>query len=130
VLGNHLNYFCIKPRSMDAQVLSRLFHAKIIQSTTAITSIVLKDIKRRFCDSHENFIKSQNLIIRHCEKMRSIFVAIHTLDSAIFACDSVKFLCKILCFLTFSALDSTIRQIPQISQNLHYFHFFHRKYLF
>ncbi|MGX2982760.1 hypothetical protein [Helicobacter sp. 23-1045] len=35
-----MDYFCIKPRSMDAQVLSRLFHAKIIQSTTAITSIV------------------------------------------------------------------------------------------
>ena len=39
-LGNHLDYFCIKLRSMDAQVLSRLFYAKIIQSTTATTSIV------------------------------------------------------------------------------------------
>ncbi|MGX3011166.1 hypothetical protein ACWIUD_06355 [Helicobacter sp. 23-1044] len=40
VLGNHLLCFGTKFRSMDAQVLSRLFHAKIIQSTTAITSIV------------------------------------------------------------------------------------------
>ena len=39
-LGNHLDYFGIKLRSMDAQVLSRLFYAKIIQSTTATTSIV------------------------------------------------------------------------------------------
>ena len=40
--GNHLDYFCIKFRSMDAQVLSRSFHTKIIQSTTAITSIAIR----------------------------------------------------------------------------------------
>ncbi|MGX2983566.1 hypothetical protein [Helicobacter sp. 23-1045] len=55
--GSHLNYFCVKLRSMDAQVLSRLFHAKIIQSTTAITSI-------------EILRKAQNLIKQH--KIRRI----------------------------------------------------------
>ncbi len=44
--GNHLDYFCIKPRSMDAQVLFRSFHTKIIQSTTAITSIVIRCTNR------------------------------------------------------------------------------------
>ena len=50
-LGNHLDYFCIKLRSIrriyersevaiDAQVLFRLFHAQTMQSTTAIASIV------------------------------------------------------------------------------------------
>ncbi len=39
--GNHLRYFDTKFRSMDAQVLFRSFRAKITQSTTAITSIVV-----------------------------------------------------------------------------------------
>ena len=39
--GNHLRCLWIKLRSIDAQVLFRLFHPQTTQSTTAITSIVL-----------------------------------------------------------------------------------------
>ena len=57
-LGNHLDYFCIKLRSIrriyersevaiDAQVLFRLFHTKIIQSHTATTSIVFYAIQKQ-----------------------------------------------------------------------------------
>ena len=38
--GNHLDYFCLKHRSMNHQFYFCGFQAKIIQSTTAITSIV------------------------------------------------------------------------------------------
>ncbi len=40
--GNHLRCLWIKLRSIDTQVLFRSFRAKITQSTTAITSIVIR----------------------------------------------------------------------------------------
>ncbi len=79
--GNHLNYFCIKPRSMDAQVLFRSFHTKIIQSTTAITSIVaslrLQIILIVIRIANRLRIKRGFLIFRHCEAIQRIAEAIH-----------------------------------------------------
>ncbi|MGX3010948.1 hypothetical protein ACWIUD_05205 [Helicobacter sp. 23-1044] len=49
---------CIKLRSIDALVLSRLFHTQTTQSTTATTSIVFCAIERIACESK---------ILRHCE---------------------------------------------------------------
>ncbi len=46
---------------MDAQVLFRLFHTKIIQSTTAITSIAIA-LKRI------DYKSNANLIFRHTER--------------------------------------------------------------
>ena len=54
--GNHLDYFCIKFRSIDAQVLSHSFHTKIIQSTTAITSIAIR-LANRLRIKQKNQIK-------------------------------------------------------------------------
>ncbi|MGX2981586.1 hypothetical protein [Helicobacter sp. 23-1045] len=54
--------FRIKLRSMNPQVLSRLFHAKTAQSHTAITSIV--DFTR-FSESRVNL--KHFVIARFCE---------------------------------------------------------------
>ncbi len=77
-LGNHLNYFGTKFHSMDAQVLFRSFRAKIIQSTTAITSIAIRALHESIKKSNQKsllkfllrlaFAKSRiPLLFRHCE---------------------------------------------------------------
>ena len=63
-LGNHLDYFGTKFRSMDAQVLFRSFRTKIIQSTTATTSIAI-------CVANRLQIKHKSLFC-HCENRVAI----------------------------------------------------------
>ena len=104
--GNHLNYFCIKFRSMDAQVLFRSFHTKIIQSTTAITSIVvaLATNPKIKCESLQKFLlrfafaKSRiSLLLRHCEANLRFAEAIQKNKSARSAN-----LCKSFCYFWLS----------------------------
>ncbi len=69
--GNHLRYFGDKISLDEPQVLSRSFHAKITQSTTAITSIVIRL-------ANQLRIKRGFLALRHCEANHRFAETIHT----------------------------------------------------
>ncbi|MGX2982032.1 hypothetical protein [Helicobacter sp. 23-1045] len=56
--GIHLRCFYAKPRSMDESVLSRLFHIKTTQSTTAITSIEILRITESI-EKNKKFAESK-----------------------------------------------------------------------
>ena len=100
--GNHLCYFGTKFRSMDAQVLFRSFCAKITQSTTAITSIVVAKatnlkIKRESLLKFLllfAFAKSRiSLFSRHCEANHRFAKAIQSKNQSAQSANPIKSFC-------------------------------------
>ncbi|MGX2981693.1 hypothetical protein [Helicobacter sp. 23-1045] len=82
-----MNYFCIKPRSMNPQVLFRLFCIKTAQSHTAITSIEILRIAESNKQNDENLAMTKKarrfceICIRFCvfiifRANRRIYIAI------------------------------------------------------
>ncbi|MGX3011251.1 hypothetical protein ACWIUD_06805 [Helicobacter sp. 23-1044] len=79
--GNHLRCFGTKFRSMDAQVLFRSFRAKTTQSTTAITSIVIRNanqsaknlsLRGSLSEAKTTKQSKQNLVAQSAPKTRPL----------------------------------------------------------
>ena len=126
--GNHLNYFCIKFRSMDAQVLSRSFHTKIIQSTTAITSIVVAfshESKKINYESIQKFLllfafaKSRiSLFFRHCEANLRFAEAIQTKIKSARSANQFKSFCYFLLSQKVESLLSLNFNLPNKANSI------------